>query len=172
MRKIEPPRLRPIEPEFVSVASGRNVRMAAGRTSGFTRIETEGIFPPRPTLRSDSSSNTSSSASDSTLKRRIPLFCVDSSAGDDLRANIAEPRESPRASFQRQKTRSGRREPRGAPNVRARRRKQCRNRFPSSRDVSRSKDSHSISRRNKSCAEVFPSPRWNSSYASVNRARL
>ena len=31
MRKIEPPRFRPIETKFVSVASGCNVRMAACR---------------------------------------------------------------------------------------------------------------------------------------------
>src|SRR4029077_8685176 len=43
-------------------------------TSGFTRIETEGTTPPRRTLREDSSNKTSSSASDSILKSRIPLL--------------------------------------------------------------------------------------------------
>src|SRR6266849_716623 len=43
------------------------------RTSGLTRTETAGGAPPAETCRAPSSARTSSSACDSTLKRRIPL---------------------------------------------------------------------------------------------------
>ena len=102
-------------------------------TSGFTRIETPGRAPPRPTVREASSSRTSSSASDSMLNSRIPRRSRRGCSCDLRSTDTAARRGFLRASCRRRKTRCDRRERRSFAVFPTRRPKRCRNRSRPSR---------------------------------------